>query len=94
MVRDSSKLRASDGHSEGLEGDGAVYGGAVVDAFVFDPADKGSGRVRQLDVWDSVEFNGFGHANVSETISHMRTRAVTPGPENRALGPGFTPQDD
>lgn len=52
---------------EGGAGNDQLSGGAHADVFVFRPG-EGADRVIDFEAWDTLRFDGFGYADVSEAL--------------------------
>ncbi|MEC3861234.1 DUF4214 domain-containing protein [Mesobacterium sp. TK19101] len=55
----------------GGAGANVLIGGLMSDTFVFDQSDGGSHRVLDLELWDSLRFDGFGYATAQEARAYM-----------------------
>ncbi len=48
-----------------------LAGGIMADMFVFDVADGATNSVSNLEVWDFMEFEGFGYSTGADAIANM-----------------------
>jgi Ca2+-binding RTX toxin-like protein len=55
----------------GGAGNDILAGGILADRFVFAPSAPGSDRVLDLELWDTLVFQGFGYADDAAARAHM-----------------------
>lgn len=52
-------------------GNNVLSGGLMSDMFVFEANVQSTNEVLDLEVWDTLNFEGFGYANVSDARAHL-----------------------
>src|SRR5262245_38780381 len=55
----------------GGTGDDQMVGGRGSDTFAFNVGDAGADHVYGLEVWDKLQFTGFGYATGGDALTHM-----------------------
>ena len=55
----------------GGPGDDRMVGGRGSDTFAFNASDAGADHVYGLEVWDKLQFTGFGYATGANALAHM-----------------------
>jgi len=68
---DHLRSLGTDDLMEGAAGDDVLFGGILSDTFKFAAADAGSDELVGLELWDVLEFNGFGYADAADAIAQM-----------------------
>jgi hypothetical protein len=56
---------------DGGLGNDNLFGGLGGDTFTFNPSLPGTDHVFGVDIFDRVEFSGFGYSNLTQLFSHM-----------------------
>lgn len=56
---------------QGGAGDDTLFGGDWSDRFVFQANSDGHDRILDLDLWDQLEFQGFGYDSPADVLAHM-----------------------